>query len=182
MSAKRKQISKKVRFEIFKRDGFSCQYCGSTPPKVVLHVDHIIPVARGGCNDDDNLVTSCLGCNLGKGARSLAEIPVPLATRAAEVAEREAQLRGYSEVMEKRRERLENDSWRVADIYLEGYGIGPQIHADLFRSIRLFVDKLGVHTCMDAMEFAVSKMSWNQKKGFKYFCGMCWNRVREGSL
>ena len=39
---KREQLSAKLRFEVFKRDSFVCQYCGSHPPQVVLHVDHII--------------------------------------------------------------------------------------------------------------------------------------------
>ena len=66
--AKRKSISKKIRFEIFKRDGFRCQYCGKTAHDVVLHVDHMKPVAEGGTNDLLNLITSCADCNLGKGA------------------------------------------------------------------------------------------------------------------
>lgn len=64
----RKALSKKTRFEIFKRDGFTCQYCGKQPPDVVLVVDHINPVANGGDNDQMNLVTSCETCNQGKGA------------------------------------------------------------------------------------------------------------------
>lgn len=44
----RKAISKKTRFEVFKRDRFTCQYCGATPPGVLLHIDHIHPVAEGG--------------------------------------------------------------------------------------------------------------------------------------
>lgn len=48
---KRKPLSKKVRFEIFKRDSFKCQYCGGASPEVVLHVDHINPVSKGGDND-----------------------------------------------------------------------------------------------------------------------------------
>ena len=39
-SPKRKSISKKARFEVFKRDSFTCQYCGRTAPDVVLHLDH----------------------------------------------------------------------------------------------------------------------------------------------
>ena len=45
---KRKPISKKLRFEIFKRDKFTCQYCGKMAPDVVLEVDHIKPVCKGG--------------------------------------------------------------------------------------------------------------------------------------
>lgn len=55
----REAIGKKVRFEVFKRDKFVCQYCGAKAPDVVLHVDHIHPVAQGGRNDILNLVTAC---------------------------------------------------------------------------------------------------------------------------
>jgi hypothetical protein len=64
-------LSKKVRFEVFKRDSFTCQYCGLSAPDVILHTDHIDPVANGGENEITNLITSCIDCNLGKGPRTL---------------------------------------------------------------------------------------------------------------
>lgn len=64
--AKRKAITKKTRFEVFKRDLFKCQYCGAEAPDVVLNVDHIHPVSKGGDNSITNLVTACFGCNSGK--------------------------------------------------------------------------------------------------------------------
>lgn len=64
--AERKAISKKTRFEIFKRDSFKCQYCGKSAPDVILHVDHIKPVADGGTNHMTNLITACFDCNMGK--------------------------------------------------------------------------------------------------------------------
>lgn len=69
--SKRQAIGKKLRFEVFKRDSFTCQYCGEKAPDVILHVDHINPVAAGGGNDILNLITSCQPCNSGKGARKL---------------------------------------------------------------------------------------------------------------
>lgn len=63
---KRKSLSKKIRFEVFKRDSFTCQYCGGKAPDVILEVDHINPVKEGGENDILNLVTSCFDCNRGK--------------------------------------------------------------------------------------------------------------------
>lgn len=63
---KRKSISNKVRFEVLKRDDFSCHYCGAKPPEVRLEVDHIEPIARGGSNDESNLVAACERCNCGK--------------------------------------------------------------------------------------------------------------------
>ena len=69
----RKTLSKKTRFEVFKRDKFTCQYCGKSAPDVVLEVDHVVPVAEGGDDDMLNLVTSCFDCNRGKGAIKLSD-------------------------------------------------------------------------------------------------------------
>lgn len=63
---KRKAITKKLRFEVFKRDCFTCQYCGRKAPDVILEVDHIKPVAKGGDNSITNLITACWECNHGK--------------------------------------------------------------------------------------------------------------------
>lgn len=60
-------ITAKCRFEIFKRDGFTCTYCGARPPDVVLNIDHIIAVVNGGDNNPNNLTTACSTCNIGKG-------------------------------------------------------------------------------------------------------------------
>lgn len=72
----REAISKKLRFEIFKRDKFTCQYCGGKAPDVVLNVDHIEPVAHGGSNEVLNLITSCFSCNSGKSDRKLSDSSV----------------------------------------------------------------------------------------------------------
>lgn len=71
--AERKSLSKKLRFEVFKRDSFTCQYCGSKAPDSVLEIDHINPVAKGGKNELLNLVTSCFNCNRGKSDRKLSD-------------------------------------------------------------------------------------------------------------
>jgi len=58
----------RIRFEIFKRDNFVCQYCGRNvkDDKIKLNVDHIHPRKLGGKNNKENLITSCEDCNLGK--------------------------------------------------------------------------------------------------------------------
>lgn len=68
-----KKLDIKKRFKVLQRDGFRCVYCGSTPDKSLLHVDHVTPRSAGGGNDIGNLVTSCRDCNLGKGARQIEE-------------------------------------------------------------------------------------------------------------
>lgn len=67
----RKALGKKIRFEVFKRDKFTCQYCGRMSPDVILEVDHIKPVAEGGDDELVNLITSCRDCNRGKGKEPL---------------------------------------------------------------------------------------------------------------
>lgn len=73
MGKKREAIGQKMRMEIFKRDSFTCQYCGRKAPDVILQVDHIHPVAKGGDNDIMNLITSCFDCNSGKSDRTLSD-------------------------------------------------------------------------------------------------------------
>ena len=65
-----------LRFRILERDGFRCQYCGRSPKddnSVVLHIDHIFPVSKGGTDKESNLITSCKECNLGKKDKILNE-------------------------------------------------------------------------------------------------------------
>lgn len=88
-------LSKKLRFEIFKRDKFSCQYCDKSAPDVILEVDHIHPKAEGGTDDILNLVTSCHDCNAGKNKRKLSDDAV--------IKKRKKQL----DVIQERREQLE---------------------------------------------------------------------------
>ncbi len=63
-----------LRFKILQRDNFTCQYCGRTPQNgVKLQIDHIIPESKGGKFVEENLITSCEECNLGKGDVFLTE-------------------------------------------------------------------------------------------------------------
>jgi 5-methylcytosine-specific restriction endonuclease McrA len=57
-----------IRAGIFKRDDYTCQYCGARGGK--LECDHVTPLSRGGSNDDGNLVTACKPCNRSKRAKT----------------------------------------------------------------------------------------------------------------
>ncbi len=172
-------LSKKTRFEIFKRDSFTCQYCGATPPTVVLEVDHIVARARGGADDTDNLVTSCYNCNRGKAAGSLETVPKSLKDKAVEVAEREAQLEAYQKILSGRRQRLEDDTWQVANILIERFA-EEGISRGYFLSIKRFIDNLGLDQVIEAMEIAVSR-KYSTGQAFRYFCGICWNIIRSAN-
>jgi 5-methylcytosine-specific restriction endonuclease McrA len=59
-----------TRFNVFLRDKFSCQYCGS---KKELTFDHLLPRSKGGKTNWDNVVTACSSCNVKKGGRLLSK-------------------------------------------------------------------------------------------------------------
>lgn len=67
-------ISKKLRFDVLKRDDFACQYCGRTAEETKMTIDHIISIADGGKDTFVNLVSCCMDCNMGKGSRSVQEM------------------------------------------------------------------------------------------------------------
>jgi hypothetical protein len=58
--------SKRLRFEILRRDNHACRYCGASAPDAKLTVDHVVPVTLGGSDEPANLVTACDACNSGK--------------------------------------------------------------------------------------------------------------------
>jgi hypothetical protein len=176
MAIKRKSLPKKTRFEVFKRDGFKCMYCGACPPGTLLEVDHVLAVAAGGGNDMDNLVTACEGCNRGKGARDLGAVPEGLADKAAAVAEREAQLKGFHQVMEGKRKRLDREAWELMNLWRIEQDSAPR---DWMNSMRMFIDKLGYHEVRGGIEIAMAKGWATELKTWKYFCGICWNKLRK---
>jgi 5-methylcytosine-specific restriction endonuclease McrA len=58
------------RFNIYARDSNQCQYCGKRFPRSDLNLDHIVPRSRGGTTTWENVVCSCVPCNLRKGGRT----------------------------------------------------------------------------------------------------------------
>src|SRR5689334_17114709 len=64
-------VSKRLRYAILRRDNHACRYCGATAPDVPLRVDHVTPVALGGSDKPENLVTSCEPCNSGKSSATV---------------------------------------------------------------------------------------------------------------
>ena len=175
----RASLSKKLRFDVFKRDGFKCSYCGATPSeKVLLEVDHIHPVAEGGGDNIDNLVTACFNCNRGKGAGLLSSIPDSLEQKAVVVAEREAQIASYYEILRAKRERKDAEAWIIASMYMERFG-DEDIRRERLSSIKMFLERLDFYSVMDSMEIAINR-KFTKPAAFSYFCGICWNKIKEG--
>lgn len=120
-----------MRFEVFKRDQFTCQYCGAQPPDTVLECDHIEPVAKGGKTSADNLITACEACNRGKSDRPLGQVAkrpdadqmlLQTQQEIAELrryqnaaAERDKMLRQVCEIIQSRAWSLTDEYWAPSD-------------------------------------------------------------------
>ena len=154
MTTERKPLPKKIRFEVFKRDSFTCQYCGQQAPDVVLHVDHIDPVALGGGNEMINLITSCAGCNGGKSATPLDDNTVLAKQRAqlVELNERREQLELMLEWRSGMRDLRDMELQAAQDHFefvFEGYSIQKEASVNVLRKL---LKEFGLRTVMDAMD------------------------------
>lgn len=187
-------ISVRTRFEVFKRDHFTCVYCGRRPPDVLLEADHLVPRAAGGSDDIDNLVTACWDCNHGKADRLLDEgvRPVVSPDVVDATAERVAQAQAYAEHVaneERLRDRFEA---MVIDAWARSFGAtlterpdGTYWQFDVdwkhfpeSTSIRRFLRSVPVDRVLEAVEITASVFSSPTSGACRYFYAICWRRVR----
>ena len=171
-------IGKKVRFDVFKRDGFACQYCGRNPPSVVLEVDHIQPVSGGGSDHKDNLITACFDCNRGKGAERLTTIPATVAEKAEIIAEKIAQAKAY-ERLRKRQAKLMDAQIDEVEAIFKAVFNGSGFSCQFRQSVGKFIDRLGIEKVIFAFSKASAKIN-KAEKACQYACGICWNMIKEG--
>lgn len=138
-------ISVRVRFEVFKRDEFTCRYCGRRSPEVVLEVDHIVPSSRGGIDDPINLTTSCWDCNRGKRDIPLSEVMTgeDPHDRAVMLLERHRQLDEYNQVLSAERALRVNDTWALLEYWNVERGItGDAVRKATTREYRWMLNAL----------------------------------------
>lgn len=171
-------ITKKIRFEVFKRDGFKCAYCGKTPPSVVLEIDHIDPKSKGGKDDINNLITACFDCNRGKAATPLQRITPKLSENLEVLKEQEDQLKEYRKFVRKIELRTKDDIDEVNELYNKFYP--GWVFSDKFihTSLKMFLKKLPKHQVIEALEIAVSHYPTNKDRVINYFCGVCWHKIK----
>ncbi|WP_428241550.1 HNH endonuclease [Gynuella sp.] len=184
----RQPIPKGIRFEVFKRDSFKCQYCGASAPDVLLHIDHIKPAAKGGTNDITNLVTACEGCNLGKSDKLLSDnAAVNKSRNQLEVLqERRDQLEMMMEWQEGLQSLKETVIQKVISKW-ESVAPGFSVNENGQKRIKKIVRNYPIDEIFEAIGIAaeqyleyeddgsVTDESW--EKGFKKIEGIC--RVRK---
>lgn len=176
--AERKALSKKIRFEVLKRDKFTCQYCGRMSPDVILEVDHIKPVSKGGTNDIMNLITSCRECNSGKSNIELSDDTTLMKQQEQikEIAERKEQL----EMMLEWRESLNNLDEECIDAVDDIFRNKTEWHISEHgrKKVKKWLKDFSLTEIMDAAEIAIdsyydgTEQSWN--KAFNKVSGICY--------
>ena len=184
----RTTLPKTVRFEIFKRDKFTCQYCGKSAPDVILEIDHIIPVAKGGTNEIMNLVTACRDCNRGKRDKTLDDDTA--------ILKQKQQL----ETLQDRREQLEMmAAWReslkdIIDLEVDEIDetffdeTGMYLFDYSLSEIRKLIKRFGFNEVAIATKIAIDRYytggsRWSLKYVVEKIGGICYNRkkARESS-
>lgn len=172
-------ISKRLRFEVLRRDGHTCRYCGRGAPEVKLTVDHVIAEALGGRDEPTNLVAACADCNSGKSAT-----PVDAAT-VVDVAE--DALRWARAVAQAADEMLADLQARQADRSafearwknwsLDG-GRAVPLPVDWRQAVDRFVAAgLPLPVLLDCIDAAMTNQKVRHDNLFRYTCGIAWARV-----
>lgn len=167
----RRALSKRLRFEVFKRDGFRCVYCGATPSSTVLRVDHVLPVKRGGTDDASNLVTACHDCNGGKSDVPLDEHRL-VTLDAAAVREHAEQILAYLAAQRELDAANETVLDAVREIWEETYPSG-----NTKQELGILRAALREFTVADVMEWVrqATVRTWSRTRAIKYFCGIVRN-------
>lgn len=170
-------VSKRLRMEVLRRDGFRCKYCHSEDS--ALTIDHVIPTTLGGSDDPSNLVAACASCNSGKSASSPDQEIV--ADVAADAQRWAAAMRHVAqEVAAEREQRDDDQEWFYDEWhrYTDEQGCSPTLGPGWRTSVDAW-RQAGL-TRADFRDLVASVMARaNVRDRFKYFCGTAWSAVRQ---
>ena len=166
-------VSKRLRFEIFRRDNHACRYCGAGAPDAALTVDHVIPVALGGTDEPTNLVTACADCNAGKTSMPPdAEIVDDVRADAARWSAAMQTAAELSAAQTRSREAYVDEVIEAWQWYRK------RVPRGLNASIGRFHDAgLPVSVCVEMVDVAFA--AYGVQDRVSYFAGCCWARIRE---
>jgi hypothetical protein len=184
MRKKEYQMKPSLRFAVFQRDEFTCQYCGKKSPEAILEVDHMHPESQGGVTELENLITSCFECNRGKGVRLLSSVPVEFDVheKAIAIVERERQIHELNFWRAKQRQREEKEIAQLAT-YWDQHAWRYGYESSSFRSgnIQTFLQHFCCEELLAFLKIALSRDDLKESRQWRYFCGIVWNRIKEAN-
>lgn len=171
-------VSKRLRYEVLRRDDHTCRYCGAGAPDAKLTVDHVVPVALGGTDTPDNLVTACADCNAGKSsatadAQTVADVVADADRWAAAMVKAAAESSHARDAAVGELQTLW-DYWIERNPYRWTEPPADwQETASRFRAAGLTMDDL-----LHAAEIASFKYGVTQRNRWRYFAGVCNGMLR----
>lgn len=160
----------KKRFEIFKRDNFTCQYCGKRPPEVVLEVDHIISKKDGGKDNDENLITSCFECNRGKGKMSVNKFDYK--SELKKIEESKIQLDEYYNFLKEKNSLKDKELEIFSDYWEELSGNKYSLTKNGLQSFKKMKAKYNLEDILDSMKISWEKTNIEPENKIKYIFGI----------
>ncbi len=171
-------ITKKLRFKIFERDNFTCQYCGKKVPEVILEVDHIISRKDGGGDEELNLITSCFDCNRGKSATSVDIKKLKNTSFKAQekvLKEKKAQLAAYYDFI-KEKEEVENYELKIFEDWWETCSGDENSLTQIgLSNLSKLKQKYSDSMILEAIKIAWDSTHVDSDNKFKYMCGILKN-------
>ena len=175
--AKRKAVGNKLRFEVLKRDGFTCVYCGATPLKNELKVDHVVPVSKGGDNEPSNLVAACGDCNHGKFNHLLEDKALKPNHDVKARKDHLKQIKEYLAVQKEIDKERDDATWEIADIWISKIG---ELQKTTFSRLKNVMETTQIPKILEAIDIVARKMGtpgeefhdWTATKQTKYFNGI----------
>lgn len=173
-------VSKRLRFEVFRRDGFACRYCGATASDTTLTIDHVVPIALGGTDEPGNLVTACAPCNAGK---TSSHPDAPLVADVAQDAMRWAQAQKVAAA----RMLEEHDARAMLHTEFEkrwsewaSEGKAVRLPAGWRQSVDSFMSAgLPMPILLECIDTAMRRKNVKNHDMFRYTCGIAWRHVTE---
>lgn len=175
-------VSRRLRFEILRRDDHTCRYCGASAPDVKLTVDHVMPEALGGSDDPSNLVTACEACN---GGKSSIAPDSPLVAEVAADAIRWARAMKQATEAWRANERIRQqvrldvyELWTGWTYESNGERKTVALPADWAPSVdNLMAAGLGILDFEQAIEITMTRRG--VKDEWRYMCGVLWTRIAQ---
>lgn len=170
-------ISKRLRFEILRRDGFACRYCGLKSEDGLV-VDHVVPVALGGATEASNLVAACHDCNAGKSSVH-PDDDVVQDVEAAAAEWRAAMELAAEELDGKAIERIQAVA-KVEEVWSSwsNDGVALPRPRDWARSVEHFLTAGLSVAKIEELVLVTMNSKVTNAHAWRYFCGCCWNSIR----
>jgi 5-methylcytosine-specific restriction endonuclease McrA len=154
-------IPKSIRFDVFKRDLFTCQYCGRQVPQVLLDIDYLIPQAEGGTAVPNNLVTACVDCKKDNGVvpLNIGKIKNTRKQKIIAIQEKKLQIEEYEKFILDKKQREKQEIDEINSYWTELCDGEYSLNENGLETIKKFLAKMTSSEIKEAIEICATRIS-----------------------